>query len=766
MSDIPQQPSAQPELYRERLYAEVDSLRRQVEQLRHHFESGGGPAGGGGPHQNPAVAAAVAAQMHPHNHPSQQQQQQQQQQHNPFGAYGGGSQAQLSQQQHMSQQQQQQQQGQQHMSQQQRQQQQQEHQQRRANLLASLPPSLLSGGNVNVGQDNYSVGGQGQSQDDITNIVMLRGKQQQQQQQQQSRAAQLAKIMEERRKLHTDLETLDRQRQQILEDSGAAAAGGGGASGLLQDRYSSQLRRPSMPGSNSNSNHMGAAVGVAGGGGTGIGGPPFGGVGGHAVPPSIIAGARDALQRYPSYTPSSSNNAAAAAASGMAAMAAGRNHKADFPSLDGVGCAGLPHQLPHQHQHTGHLHPHQHVPSSARGYNSPTSPRASISAGPVGSPLGRLKRARGEYDAVMKREREEIEMEAARRSTMLNNTNNPNVGNLNVHVNDPVVDQHLEKRRRMMAESALREEIQKRHLDAAVGLSAAAGLSAATKPDYGRFSSLFPPNEILLTEKNSNKSPTDTISALSSSHRLLVSQREANLQRDAAAATQNMLFYGSGITAGVGSNRNSNLNNHNPSGAGVLQDSLHHDRKLPETKRRLSKNFVPETDTVVLGKGNIPKTNFGNLKLKGIVMDALMEYASGERRKKIAVISRIIRHVTTHNYSTTGFVKFEDDNWWEMTERDARVKITALFRDCLHDQYRSSSSSKVKRRQELRKREITGGESPSPPRGNPAASDTDHDYEEGKGTTSTKTKTNAKSSSSGSSKNTRKHSQGPEQEKG
>lgn len=756
MSDIPQQPSAQPELHRERLYAEVDGLRRQVEQLRQHFEAGGGPAGGG-PHRNPNVAAAVAAQMHPHNHTSQQQQQQQQ--HNPFGAYGGGCQAQLSQQ-HMSQQQQQhmsqQQQGQQHMSQQQRQQQQQEQQQRRANFLASLPPSMLSGGNVNVGQDNYSVGGQGQSQDDITNIVMLRGKQQQQQQQQKSRATQLAKIMEERRKLHADLETLDRQRQQILEDSGAvaaAAAGGGGAGGLLQDRYSSQLRRPAMPGSNSN--HMGASV--AGGGGSGIGGPPFGGGGGHAVPPSIIAGARDALQRYPSYNPSSSNNAAAAA-SGMAAMAAGRNHKADLASLDGVGSAGLPHQLPHQHQHqhqrTGLPHP-----QSARGYHSPPSPRPSVSAGPVGSPMGRLKRARGEYDAVMKREREEMELEAARRSSMVSNTNNnPNVGNLNVNVNDPVVDQHLEKRRRMMAESALREEIQKRHLDAT------AGLSAATKPDYGRFSSLFPPNDILLTEKSSNKSPTDTISALSSSHRLLVSQREANLQRDAAAAAQNMLFYGSGINAGAGSNRNGNHNNHNPSGAGVLHDSLHHDRKLPETKRRLSKNFAPETDTVVLGKGNIPKTNFGNLKLKGIVMDTLMEYASGERRKKIAVISRIIRHVTAHNYSTTGFVKFEDDNWWEMTERDARVKITALFRDCLHDQYRSSSSSKVKRRQELRKREITGGESPSPKGGSPASSDIDHDYEEGKGTTSTRT--SIKRSSSGSSKNSRKHSQGSKQVKG
>merc|ERR1719413_129707 len=129
-----------------------------------------------------------------------------------------------------------------------------------------------------------------------------------------------------------------------------------------------------------------------------------------------------------------------------------------------------------------------------------------------------------------------------------------------------------------------------------------------------------------------------------------------------------------------------------------------HDGKLPETKRRLSKEFVPEVDTVVLGKGNIPKTNIGNLKLKGIVMDNLVEYANGERRKKIAVISRIINHVTANNYKTTGFVKFEDDCWWEMTERDARVKITALFRDCLHDQYRSSSSSKVKRRQEQRKK--------------------------------------------------------------
>jgi len=216
--------------------------------------------------------------------------------------------------------------------------------------------------------------------------------------------------------------------------------------------------------------------------------------------------------------------------------------------------------------------------------------------------------------------------------------------------------------------------------------------SNAQKPQFGRFpgknfdqriSSSYLPSEIMVTPKN----PTagDSLSVLSSSHQLLMSQRQANMQRE----TQNMLSYMA-------------MNNGRNGVPGLGRQRLH-DGKLPETKRKLSKDFVPEVDTVVLGKGNIPKTNIGNLKLKGIVMDNLVEYAKGERRKKIAVISRIINHITANNYKTTGFVKFEDDFWWEMTERDARVKITALFRDCLHDQYRSSSSSKVKRRQELRK---------------------------------------------------------------
>ena len=166
--------------------------------------------------------------------------------------------------------------------------------------------------------------------------------------------------------------------------------------------------------------------------------------------------------------------------------------------------------------------------------------------------------------------------------------------------------------------------------------------------------------------------------------------------------TRNPMFY-----PGINNNDNAALHNLN------RQQQQHYGRKLPEMKQQLSRNFGPEVYTVVLGKGKIPKTNIGNLKLKRVVMDNLTEYTNGERREKIAVISRIIRQVTNANYTTTGFVKFENDCWWEMTERDARVKVTALFRDCLADQYRSSSSSKVKRRQELRKsKEMMSGSDP------------------------------------------------------
>ena len=127
---------------------------------------------------------------------------------------------------------------------------------------------------------------------------------------------------------------------------------------------------------------------------------------------------------------------------------------------------------------------------------------------------------------------------------------------------------------------------------------------------------------------------------------------------------------------------------------------------LPTTKRKLPPQYQPESKTVILGKGNGPKVSPGNIRLKGIILDYVDEYSKGERREKIAIITKIIKEVRQVN-TVAGFVKYEDSDgsWWEVSERDARVKVTAVFRDCLHENYRSSSSNKVRRRQEKRQQD-------------------------------------------------------------
>jgi hypothetical protein len=455
-------------------------------------------------------------------------------------------------------------------------------QQQRANIMNSLSsPSMMPGIDMRhpssgMPPQGPSIPAQPSMGDGVISERLLHRKQ-----------AELNEIIDQQRKLYSNLDNLNRQRSQILGDIDKTAAYQkmtndisfhfqGGTDG---SRYPSHpnLRNPNLP------SHFAS----------------------HSMHPGqqMRSPSREALHGFPPST--------------MEFLSANRtgNHamgKPDMPQMmdSGGGFGNMPNGFP-----------------------------------PKSSPSSALESLRGRYKAKLQ-EREQ--------------------GNANNNLSDSI---HMDKRRRFLDA----EMSQKQHLGR---------LSAKNFHDH-RVSSSYLPSEIMVTPMN----PTagDNLNVLSSSHQLLMSQREANMQREA----QNMLYF-----QGMNNGRNEGMQNMN---------RRQHDGKLPEKKRKLPNEFVPEVDTVVLGKGNIPKTNIGNLKLKGIVMDNLVEYANGERRKKIAVISRIINHVTLANYNTTGFVKFEDEYWWEMTERDARVKITALFRDCLHDQYRSSSSSKVKRRQELRK---------------------------------------------------------------
>lgn len=506
--------------------------------------------------------------------------------------------------------------------------QQQQQQQHRANIINSLSPGMVGGGvGVGVGQDmrhpssGMSSGAAAGLADDVLGGQIL-----------QRKKAELNEIIERQQKLYSNLDSLDRQRTQILGDidktaalnfhlhgqSAAAAA----AAAAAASRYPSQLRG-SLPG------NMQSPFATA------------------AAQPSMHGGGHHHQMRQgPGGNGNNNNTTIGAAAAARDALHSRYPPVSTMDFLSNRSGLSLPSALENHHHH-------HHMSSS-----KPEIPPSLMNADDFAA--GALGALRGRYESKMQ------EMGGV------------GGGGGAANQSDHLSGHHIDKRARLfgnaLGENAkLRADAQKQQL-----------ARFATAKDFHnqRISSSYLPSEIMVTPKN----PTagDSLSVLSSSHQLLMSQRQANLQRE------NMLSY---MTMN---------NGRNPIIQGMNRQRLH-DGKLPETKRKLSKDFVPEVDTVVLGKGNIPKTNIGNLKLKGVVMDNLVEYANGERRKKIAVISRIISHVTNANYKTTGFVKFEDDCWWEMTERDARVKITALFRDCLHDKYRSSSSSKVKRRQELRK---------------------------------------------------------------
>ena len=473
--------------YRQQLSAEVDGLRRQVEELRQHVKQGN--------------------QITP------------EQQH--FMAQLQGGNSGLNPQQ----------------------------QQQRANILNSFTP-------LGNGQDMRQGMAQGGPNDEaIFNERMV-----------QRRQAELSEIMDQQRKLYSNLDNLDRQRSQIIGDMDKTAALNFHLQQGPNGRFPSQLQ----DGLSQN--------------------PPsqFSSPMNQMRPSGNIGTARDVLNGFPSTM--------------------------QFLQNRNKGSSDIPASL--MSNDFGGISSGYHLPKTAAG----------------GAVLGAL---RGRYEAKLQ------EMDGA---------------------NDPT---HMDKRRRFLSNGLPEKQL---------------GRMPTKNFHDQRISSSYLPSEIMVTPNNN----ADSLSVLSSSRQLLMSQREANMQRD-------MIFF-----QGMNNGQNSII-------PGLNRVKPQHDRKLPETKRKLTKDFVPEVDTVVLGKGNIPKTNIGNLKLKEIVRDNLVEYANGERRKKIAVISRIINHVTSNNYKTTGFIKFEGECWYEMTERDARVKITALFRDCLSDQYRSSSSSKVKRRQEMRK---------------------------------------------------------------
>ena len=149
-------------------------------------------------------------------------------------------------------------------------------------------------------------------------------------------------------------------------------------------------------------------------------------------------------------------------------------------------------------------------------------------------------------------------------------------------------------------------------------------------------------------------------------------------------------------------------------------------KKLPEPSSRrkqrtqcmstvLPPDFYPSKNTVVIGKGGIAREAEGNEQLRTLVKSRLQEYSNAKTRNdKSMIVSDIYQYIQRLCPVGTAFVKYDGGDrrngnggegcrFWTIPERHARDKICTMFRDCLQDQYKSSSKNKSAKRKLARR---------------------------------------------------------------
>jgi hypothetical protein len=128
-----------------------------------------------------------------------------------------------------------------------------------------------------------------------------------------------------------------------------------------------------------------------------------------------------------------------------------------------------------------------------------------------------------------------------------------------------------------------------------------------------------------------------------------------------------------------------------------------------KVKTPLPANFCPGQYSVLCGRGKICFESTGNNYLKALVSVCLDPYSKAKTKiEKSSIVTAIIARIkelvaASSNSEGAAFVRFKDGLWWHVDDAFAREKIGGLFRDALHIQYRSSTKSKIARKQALQK---------------------------------------------------------------
>ena len=108
-------------------------------------------------------------------------------------------------------------------------------------------------------------------------------------------------------------------------------------------------------------------------------------------------------------------------------------------------------------------------------------------------------------------------------------------------------------------------------------------------------------------------------------------------------------------------------------------------------------DFVPEKYDVICARGKYAFSHSGNIYFRELVDQMAQKYAStSNKAQRTIIVSDIVDKIRSLG---NGFIKQErDGTWYEVGDAVAREKTGALFRNALSSQYKSSTTSKKKRR--------------------------------------------------------------------
>jgi hypothetical protein len=113
----------------------------------------------------------------------------------------------------------------------------------------------------------------------------------------------------------------------------------------------------------------------------------------------------------------------------------------------------------------------------------------------------------------------------------------------------------------------------------------------------------------------------------------------------------------------------------------------------------LPQHFYPHVYSVVCSRVRKSQLPIGNSRLNILARAFLQEYSDDTKPGKTIIVSRIMDMVRVHSPGGQGaFIRWHEDRWWEVDEVGARYKVSAIMRDLLPSQYKSSTKAKVAKR--------------------------------------------------------------------